>query len=212
METSLKNCVMKVNVRQKELNVVFLIGAIFFISLMLVLYLTTFKEMQLFTDSFLSSFIKHIGQHLASSSLLGSFYVGVFGGLFFIPTPIELIAMRAINQNSYPILVIGFLFIGLLISYSINYIIGLKLSNIARKLISIKRFYQLKTFVNRYGKYGVLFFNALPLPSQQLTFVLGVFRYNKTRLFVFTLIGQIIKYAVILFGFQQIFQKIFKFW
>lgn len=211
METSLKNCVMKVNARQKEFNVVFLIAMIFFASLMFVLYLTTFQKMELFTDSFLTSIIRHIGYHLSSSSLLGAFYLGMFGGLFFIPTPIELIAMRIMDQNPYYVLVLIPLFAGLFISYSIDYIIGLKLSNLARKLISIKKFYKLKTFINRYGKYGILFFNALPLPSQQLTFVLGVFRYNKIRLLVFTLAGQIIKYALIILGFQQIFQKLFKF-
>ena len=73
----------------------------------------------------------------------------------------------------------------------------LKLSGISKKLISPKKFYRLKGLTNKYGALTIFFFNALPLPSQLLSVILGVFRYNKTRFYVFFLFGQIVKYAAI---------------
>ena len=60
---------------------------------------------------------------------------------------------------------------------------------------TMKKFYKTKGILNRYGSLAVFSFNALPLPSQLLSVILGVFRYNKTRFYVFFLSGQAVKLA-----------------
>ena len=69
------------------------------------------------------------------------------------------------------------------------------------KLISPKKFYKLKGLLNKWGSLAVLLFNATPLPSQHLSVILGVFRYNKTRFYVFVFLGQLIKYLYITAGY-----------
>ena len=107
--------------------------------------------------------------------------------------------MKALGNNN-PYLVLCIFIFGIIISYSLDYLIGMKLSRISKKLISPKKFYNVKSYINRFGNIAILIANGVPfLPSQQVTFILGVFRYNKLRLFVLTVGGQILK-ALTLMG------------
>jgi len=56
-----------------------------------------------------------------------------------------------------------------------------------------------KTYINRYGQAAVFAIHAIPfLPSQQATFILGVFRYNKAKLLMLAVPAQMIKYSLLL--------------
>jgi len=204
----LKSCVMEVNMREKELDIIYITSAIFFSILVLALYFVLFREMEFFSSSFLAAVVHHIGSEIASLSVLGIFYANIIGGFFFTPVPIEAISLQAINKNGNGWVYLIAIMAGTFISYTFNYVFGLKLSNFSRKLISVKKFYQMKTWINRYGIYGVFVFNLLPFASQQLIFVLGVFRYNKTRLIVFSFLGQLLKNIAIILGIQQVLQQI----
>ncbi|MBW2996551.1 VTT domain-containing protein [Candidatus Woesearchaeota archaeon] len=152
------------------------------------------KDSNLWLFKNLNLLITHFTKHIAGASLLGALYTTMIGGLFFLSVPIELLFIKFFNSGKPVMIILLFYFIGLFISYSINYFIGLKLSGVSKKLISPKKFYKLKGILNKYGALAVFVFNAVPLPSQIFAAILGVFRYNKTRFYVFFLLGQLTKY------------------
>ncbi|MFW6013729.1 MAG: DedA family protein [Nanoarchaeota archaeon] len=150
-------------------------------------------------------FIQGIISHVISTmsliaptqiSLLGVFYVTFFGGLFFLMIPVEISFFGALT-NYHPLLVLLVTACGASLSYTIDYLMGKHFSGFFKKTIPLKKFYKTKTTINKYGGWAVLFFNIIGAGSQQTTFMLGVFRYNKIRLLVFAVTGQLIKYVII---------------
>ncbi len=190
--------IIEMHSRRKKLEGIITIASIVFVMLVIVSYLIFLKKLAIFQDSWLTAIIGHIKSQIVSFSILGSFYTALFGGLFFIWVPMEGYFIKAM-LNANPALLYILFIIGIIVSYSIDYMIGLKLSRLSRKLVSPKKFYKIKTYINRYGKAAIFLASAIPfMPSQQVTFILGVFRYNKLRLFILTLSGQMLKYLGIL--------------
>lgn len=142
----------------------------------------------------------HVMSHISSSTILGIIYISLIGGLFFIFMPMEVFIARFITAGN-PFFVVLLLYLGgVFISYNVNYFIGLKLSRLSKKLISPRKFYSIKGKLNRYGSWAIFVFNVPPLPSQILAAVLGVFRYNKTKFYVFFMAGQLVKCIAIWAG------------
>ena len=165
-----------------------------FLGLLIISFLFL-KDSNLWLFKNLNLLISHFTKHIGGASLLGALYTTLIGGLFFLSIPIELLFIKFFNSGKPIMLILLFYFVGLTVSYSINYFIGLKLSKISKKLISPKKFYKLKGILNKYGALAVFVFNVVPLPSQILAVILGVFRYNKTRFYIFFLSGQLVKYV-----------------
>jgi len=155
------------------------------------------RDSDIFIFKFLNFIITHFTHHIGGGSLLGVFYAGAVGGLFLVSIPMEILFIKFLKIGHPFLIMLLFYIIGIFIAYSINYFIGLKLSKFSKKLISPKKFYKIKGLTNKYGALAVFVFNVLPLPSQILSVILGVFRYNKTRFYIFFLSGQIIKYIII---------------
>ena len=152
------------------------------------------RDSNIFIFKSINGIINHVSLHIWNAHPLGILYTTSIGGLFFISIPIEVLYFKFLKAG-HPFLIITALYLlGLLFSFSINYLIGFKLSGFSKKVISPKKFYKLKGFTNKYGAWAVFLFNALPLPSQQLSVILGVFRYNKARFYIFFLLGQFVKY------------------
>ena len=99
-----------------------------------------------------------------------------------------------------PFMLVGIYLFGLVLSYTINYYLGMRLANLVQKAITPKKFYKIKGIINKYGVGAIFVFNVLPLPSQPLSAILGVFKYNKTKFYVFFVLGQLIKYSAIIIG------------
>lgn len=181
----------------KKLSGMFLIAIFCIIGALGVLYFIFLRRLELFQGTWFSFALTHIKDEVFSNSAIGLFYVTFFGGLFFLFTPIDVFFIAAINTGKFSPLHCTLMFLGLLFSYSLNYVIGLRFSTLSKKLVSPKKFYKTKVIVNKFGKLAILFFNIIGFGSQQLTFVLGVFRYNRTRLLILAVIGQIIHYSLI---------------
>ena len=130
-------------------------------------------------------------------SLAGLFYIGLIGGLFFVLMPIELLFYGSVVKGSNPWLAIFMIISGLLLSQLINYFLGSRLNPVFINLVSKRKVYQVRRFINKYGGYGVFLSNLTPLPSELLTFALGIAKYNIYRLFIFTFIANLIKYVLI---------------
>jgi membrane protein YqaA with SNARE-associated domain len=169
-------------------------------------YILYLKNSNFFIIKGISTFVSHVANNIKSFNALGSFYTTLFGGLFFIPTPIELLFIAALKIGKItPVILIALYLAGLIISFTLNYFIGMKLSNISKKIIGAKKFYKIKGLLNKYGMGTIFVFNVLPLPAQPLATILGVFRYNKSKFYLMFILGQMIKYTVITLGYLYIF-------
>ena len=160
-------------------------------------YFTVLKDSEFAVVQAFNSAVGHVSSNISDATVLGIFYSTLIGGLFFIFMPLELFFIKYLKAGHMVITVIAVYLAGLIISYTADYFIGLKFSFLAKKLISPRKFYKIKGLINRYGGIAVFLFNAVPLPSQILSAILGVFKYNKTRFYVFFLLGQVTKIAVI---------------
>jgi len=151
-----------------------------------------------FEGTFIDTIFTFIGNSMFSGTIFGLFLFGLIAGLFFLSVPIEVAYIAFLTKSDNDLFVFVFVFLGLFFSYLLDYQIGLNFSTISKKLISTKQFYKVKTKINQYGNWTIFFFNVLPLPSQLLTFICGVFKYNRTRLFSIWAFAWIIKLSLIL--------------
>ena len=171
----------------------------------IVYYVLYLKNSDFFIIKWINFFINHIASNVKSFNALGSFYTTLFGGLFFIPTPIEIVFIAALKMgNIFPFTLIALYMAGLIIAFTLNYFIGMKLSNTSRRIIGAKKFYKIKALLNKHGIWTIFLFNVTPLPAQPLATILGVFRYNKAKFYLMFISGQAIKYTVITLGYLYI--------
>ncbi|MDA3856611.1 MAG: VTT domain-containing protein [Candidatus Woesearchaeota archaeon] len=189
--------------RKLFLNFAYFFGFILFVSFILY-YVFSIRISNNLFSIIVNGFFSHIYLQLKSTTFLGAFYTTLFGGLFFVFVPLEIIFVAFLRAEHNPISIILLFILGLVISYSINYEIGMRLGNISKKIISIKKFYKIKSMVNRYGVYAIFVFNVLPLPSQPLSTILGVFKYSRNKFYIFFILGQLIKFSMITLGYIYI--------
>lgn len=179
-------------------SILIIIGIIYYI-----LYL---RNSNFFLVRWINFFVLHIAQQMKDLTVLGSFYTTLFGGLFFVPTPIEVLYIAFLTKGGInPVVLISLFITGMIISFSINYLIGMKLSNLSKKIIGAKKFYKIKVTLNKHGMWAVFGFNVLPLPSQPFAALLGVFRYNRTKFYLMFISGQLIKFIAIALAYVYIF-------
>jgi len=178
----------------------FSLSLIVTIAAIITLVITYFflRNTDIYIFQLINSVITHFSSQVGGATPLGMLYTTLFGGLFFLSVPLEVLFIKFLNAGHPIIILFLFYFIGLIVSFTANYYIGYKLSSLSKRLISPKKFYKAKGLLNRYGAWAVFGFNALPVPATQMFIVvLGVFRYNKTRFYVFFLLGQLVKYIAI---------------
>jgi len=179
-------------------GLIWILGGIVFASLIVSFFILRNSDISWII--FLREVVGHITSHIAGGSLLGVLYSSMIGGLFFIFFTFEVLFARFASLDQPFLLVMGIYLLGLAISFTANYYIGMKLSTVSKKIITPKKFYKLKGLLNKYGGITIFVFNATPLPSQILATLLGVFKYNKIRFYVYFLIGQTVKCSAIGLG------------
>lgn len=128
----------------------------------------------------------------------GLLYAGFFGGLFFVPIPQELLFYYALLKGNAIFLSFVTVNIGFLIAQLANYSLGSRLNKFFFNIISKKKLYSTRRFINHHGGKGVFLFNLLPLPAPLLTFALGIAKYNIYRLFFYMILGTLLKYSIII--------------
>jgi membrane protein YqaA with SNARE-associated domain len=181
----------------KRLSLIISVSILAYTALLVVMNVIILKKPLLFEDFWFMMILTHIQQEAVSLSALGLFYISLFGGLFFLFFPIDPFFIAAIKLEKFSVLHALALFCGLFLSYAINYIIGMKLSGVSKNLISPKNFYKTKVAVNKFGSPAIFFINLIGFGSQQLSFVLGVLRYNKTRFIALAVAGQFIRVLIV---------------
>jgi membrane protein YqaA with SNARE-associated domain len=148
---------------------------------------------------FIKSIFSNIYSEIKLGSILGAIYTTLFGGLFFVFLPLEVLFITFLDSVN-PILLTTIFMIGLSISYMTNYFVGMYFAKFVKHLIGAEQFYKTKGIMNKYGKMTILIMNLTPqMPSQQLAAILGVFKYNKMRFYAFFFLGNLIKFVTIAF-------------
>ncbi len=195
------NSIFEYNNLRKELLGIIEIIIYVFLGLFLLSYFVFFKESNLFIFQWIRGILTFIQTITIQNSvtILETFYTALLGGLFFIFLPNELLFIKFL-KNHNPLILLIFFMVGLSLSYWADYFIGLKFAKLVKHIIGAKNFHKTKGIINKYGKTGIFLFNLLPFPSQQLTAILGTFKYNKARFYSLFLAGQLTKYVVIIFA------------
>ena len=201
-----KDALFGYNLKKKRLSSILTITLLLLLAILICYYVIFLKNSDKLFVLIINSFFAHILVHVKGATFLGVFYASLFGGLFFVIMPLEAVFVAFLRAGHSPFILIPIYVSGLVISYTVNYLIGMKLTEISKKLITPKKFYKIKKVINRFGAPAVFVFNVLPLPSQPLAAILGVFKYNKTKFYFFFVIGQVIKYTLITMGYIYIFR------
>jgi membrane protein DedA with SNARE-associated domain len=141
-------------------------------------------------------------ENIKNLTLWGLFLAHLIGGIFFVPSPDEIIFYYGLIKGNNYFLALVFSTTGYMIAQLLNYWVGKKISPLIMHVISKKKVYETRRFVNKYGSIGIFIFNFLPFPGPLLTFALGIARYNAIRLFALTLLGKICKYAALILIFM----------
>lgn len=174
--------------------------------LFITFYFTKLRHSNFFLIRIINVLIKHVSLNIFNLTPLGAFYTTTFGGLFFVPIPIELTFLAFLASGEInPFVVIALFLVGMVISFTIDYWVGERLSELSKKLIGYKKFYNMKVKLNEYGSFAVFAFNALPLPAQPFVALLGVFKYNKIKFYSMSILGQGIKLTLVTLGYLYIF-------
>ncbi|MFH1316771.1 MAG: VTT domain-containing protein [Candidatus Woesearchaeota archaeon] len=189
------------NIRKKVKGILTIISLVLILST-IVYYVVFLRNSEFILIRLINFAIGHIYSQLRELTILGAFYGSFIGGIFFIFLPQEPLFWSFLSKGINPAVLFTIQIVGLTIAYAINYFIGNKLSGLSKRIISYKKFYKFKSLINKYGAVIIFIFNVLPLPSQALSTILGVFKYNKTRFFILFFSGQSIKYLVIIISFK----------
>ena len=184
----------------------------FFVTLITFIVFTglIFTAALIFRETFLGSDIyttlrNVIEEDIKQFTPIGLFYLSFISAFFFTALPFDLFFYFGL-QNGNPFWISLVLTVsGMLPSMAINYYVGLKFSPFAFMIISRKRVYKIRRWVNKRGSLLVYLFNLTPfLPGAVLTFALGIARYDLARLFTFLTLGTLSK-LLIIGGFYFVF-------
>jgi membrane protein YqaA with SNARE-associated domain len=161
-------------------------------------YFGFLRDLGLFQDTFIGDLFSHFFSEIKNFTFLGFFYIYFFGGLILLFIPADPYFFAAFAMGKFHYYDLFAIFAGLLLSYTVNYLIGLRFSRIAAVIVSPKSFYKSKTLVNKWGKWAVLLTNLFSFGSQQVSCVLGVFRYSLFGMLLLTFVGQAVKFVFLL--------------
>ncbi|MDO8459674.1 MAG: VTT domain-containing protein [Nanoarchaeota archaeon] len=147
----------------------------------------------------LQKIIIYLSYNFVNTTPIGLFYEHFIGGIFLVPSADELVFYYALLNGNPVIFSLVAALIGYMLAQIVNYIIGSQMSSFMLHLVSKKKVYKTKRWVNKYGVYGIFFFNFIPiLPAPLLIFALGVTKYNFKRLFIITLIAKVFEYLALI--------------
>ncbi|MFP4195868.1 MAG: DedA family protein [Candidatus Woesearchaeota archaeon] len=183
--------------RRKKIFGYSLSGVLVVLAVLVLVYLLSLQHVDFFLIHWINAFASHITETMKAMNLLAVIYTAVFGGLFFVLVPLEVLLIKFFTEGNNPVLVVLFYVLGLTLSFTLNYHVGKKLTTLSKRLITTKKFYQIKSKLNRYGATTIFVFNALPLPSPPLSAILGVFKYNKKRFYLYFISAQLLKATVL---------------
>lgn len=133
-----------------------------------------------------------------NEGMLSFAIVNACGYLFFLIMPVE-VAFIYYLQGDISVPALNAVAIGTaLFSQSIDYSIGLLMSNrFIDNLIGRKRYVKAEKYIEKYGNVTIFVFNALPLSSPVITLAAGMLRHRIRDTLIYTILGLGVKYLVL---------------
>ena len=130
--------------------------------------------------------------------LLSFAIVNAAGYLFFLFMPVE-IAFVYYLQGDINVIALNAVALGTaLFSQTIDYAIGVLLSDrIIDSLIGRRRYEKAEDEIRKYGNIAIFVFNALPLSSPVISLAAGMLRHRRRDAIIFTLSGLVVKYLLL---------------
>jgi membrane protein DedA with SNARE-associated domain len=133
-------------------------------------------------------------------SLVSFALVHFAGYLFFFLLPVETLVPYYSSLEHNGLLLLGIALSTALVAQLVNYGAGHLASNtVINDLIGQKRFQKIKYYIDKYGSLAVFIFNLFPLASSVLSLTAGMVRFSFWRLILFSFLGLLIKYIVLVY-------------
>lgn len=181
---------------------------VFWITVILVLYfgfnwLVGHAEALLALNPTVWSFYLSLKAEVIAQSLLGLFYIAFFGALFFLPLPVEGVFIYYLTTTAHaPLALLVVALVGNLLGIIIDYAIGWLIGPRILRWFMRDRYDTFCRRLNKAGSFIVVIGNIIPFPIEPLTLVLGATRYGFIRLLIFTVIGKVIKFAMLIVAYR----------
>ena len=142
-------------------------------------------------------FTAEIYYQIVNQTLLGLFYVSVFGALFFVPFPAEVTFAYYVLLGHNPLLAILVAVVGNLIGLSFNYSVGRMIGpKLLQKLLKDK-YLTWSNWVSKRGNMLLFFGNAIPFPIEPASLVIGGFKYPFVNYVKWSALGRVLKYVLV---------------
>jgi len=155
-----------------------------------------FFQAQLFSLISANPATAGIFREIAGRTLLGLFYISVFGALFFIFFPAEVPFIYYTLLGHGPLLValiaVAGNMVGLIFDYGVGRALGQKL--LERWLKG--KYTKWSTWVEKWGAVLIVFGNAVPFPIEPASLVIGGLRYPFGKFVKWSLVGRMLKYTL----------------
>ncbi len=129
----------------------------------------------------------HIAGQIHHDTLLGLFYAGFFGALFFIMIPLEAVFFYYLSLHYPGLVVVGVMWVGSLLGLTADYLMGAVAGERILARFSPQKFVKTKAAMDRWGGLIVVVSNVIPfLPVQFISLGIGATRYGLKSFFVYT--------------------------
>ena len=133
----------------------------------------------------------HISAQISAKTLLGLFYAGLFGALFFIMIPLEAVFFYYLGLSYHPMIVVTVMWISSLIGLTIDYLIGAAVGEQILARFATEKFLRTRAAMERWGGLIVVVSNLIPfLPVQFISLGIGATRYGLRRFFFYTMVSR----------------------
>ena len=155
-----------------------------------------FFQAQLFAAIKANPATAGIYREIAGQTLLGLFYISIFGALFFIFFPAEVPFIYYTLLGHDPLLValiaVAGNMLGLVFDYGMGRVLGQKL--LERWLKG--KYTKWSKWVDKWGAALIVFGNAVPFPIEPASLVIGGLRYPFGKFVKWSLVGRMLKYTL----------------
>jgi membrane protein YqaA with SNARE-associated domain len=139
-----------------------------------------------------------IAAEIGSKTIMGLFLIIFMGSLFFITLPIEVIFVLYLGSGHNPLLMAAIAVAANTAGFLVNYVVGFIVGRKVLDWLMKDSFEKLERWIHRYGGFLLVVGDVLPFPMQLFTLTVGSARYNIIKFVKYSMIGQIIKYAIVL--------------
>lgn len=117
----------------------------------------------------------------------------------FLPIPIDLVAIYAVEKGFNPVLIVLVAAIGTTIAGCIDYLIGYIGSVFFIKRIKKETFDKTHRWLERWGFAAVFFTSFIPSPFEVVAITVGLLKMNFYKFILATLLGKLLKYSLFVY-------------